>query len=369
MSATFLFWQNMISIHQKDFLEALAVQPGVTSVILVVQQDISAERKKMGWDVPQLKGIRVVVAPTNGQIDDLIAGHERGVHVFSGFNVGAVNAYAMKQCISGKRKIAIMSEPYNFAGNKGRLKKMKFKLDALRYKKHISFVLAIGDEGVAQFTAAGFAVDRVSPWGYFINMPAQFQVKKQTAGKCKIMYAGRLEEAKGIYRFATALLRHNANYELHVFGEGDDQEKIQDAYNIANAADKLSFTPFLKYEALLEKYNEYDWLVLPSTQKDGWGAVVSEGLLNGLKVICSTRCGAGTVIKEGWNGVRFNWEIAGDCDKAIEQMLQNKSFAEPQQLISWASKALVGDAGASYFIDITNYSSGQGPKPNAPWLT
>lgn len=368
MSATFLFWQNMISIHQKDFLEALAAQLGVGKVVLIVQQDISAERKKMGWDVPQLKGIQVAVAPTNDQIDDLIAGNEGGVHVFSGFNVGPVNTYAMRQCISSKRKIAIMSEPYNFAGNKGRIKKIKFQLDALRYKKHISFILAIGDEGVAQFTAAGFGVDKVFPWGYFINMPAQYQVKKETASKCKIMYAGRLEEAKGIFRFATALLGHNADYELHLFGEGADKEKIQEAYKAANASEKLKFTPFLKYEDLLQKYKEYDWLVLPSTQKDGWGAVVSEGLLNGLKVICSSRCGAGTVIREGWNGVRFNWEIAGDCDKAIEQMLQNKSFAEPQQLISWASKALVGDAGASYFINISNYRSGQRAKPQAPWL-
>ena len=155
---------------------------------------------------------------------------------------------------------------------------------------------------------------------------------------------------------------------MHLFGEGADKEKIQEAYKAANASEKLKFTPFLKYEDLLQKYKEYDWLVLPSTQKDGWGAVVSEGLLNGLKVICSSRCGAGTVIREGWNGVRFNWEIAGDCDKAIEQMLQNKSFAEPQQLISWASKALVGDAGASYFINISNYRSGQRAKPQAPWL-
>jgi len=368
MNATFLFWQNMISIHQKDFLEALVAQQGVDTIILVVQQDISPERKKMGWDVPQLKGIEVVVAPTNAQIDELIAKHTQGVHVFSGFNVGPVNTYAMKQCINAKRKIAIMSEPYNFAGSKGRIKKIKFKLDALRYKKHLSFILAIGDEGVKQFTAAGFGTDRVFPWAYFINMPPQYQVKRQTTSKCKIMYAGRLEEAKGIYRFATTLLTHNDDYELHLFGEGPDKEKIEQAYAAANAADKLKFTPFLKYEDLLLQYGAYDWLVLPSTQKDGWGAVVSEGLLNGLKVICSTRCGAGTVIKEGWNGVRFNWDIPGNCDKAIEQMLQKKSFAEPQQLIGWASKALVGDAGASYFISISKYSSGQGARPQAPWL-
>ncbi|MBC7553605.1 MAG: glycosyltransferase [Taibaiella sp.] len=363
----FVFWQNMVSIHQKAFLEALAAHNGTTHVILVVQELISANRKNMGWDVPTLAGVKIVAAPGNSEAGELVMQWPEAVHVFSGLNVGPLNKYAMGQCIKARRRIAVMSEPYNFREKKGILKRLKFTIDKMRYQKYIDFVLAIGTEGVSQFHEVGFADESVFPWAYYINIPAVVPpTAKKNQQLLKIMYAGRLEEAKGIFRFAGELLKQKHDFELHVYGEGADKDKISGSFAEAGATGKVRFYPFLKYEELLKQYVAYDWLVLPSTQKDGWGAVVSEALLNGLKVICSTRCGAGMVIKEGWNGLKFNWEVPGGCNAAISKMWE-MNFAEQKEIEEWAGKALTGAAGATYFMQIVKHKYAGGVLPEAPW--
>ena len=364
-----VFWQNMISIHQKDFLEALAVHEYAGKIMLVAEQDLSEERKKMGWNIPELRNIEVTIAPDAKKVKSIIEEHPSAVHIFSGFNVGGLNTIAMKICIGRKSRIAIMSEPYNLAGNKGRIRKLRFRWDKLRYNRHISFILAIGREGVSQYKEIGFDAGKVFPWGYFINMPETLQQRDnyRDDGKCKIMYAGRIEEAKGILRFTQALLKQDKNFELDLYGEGDDLPKIKDAFAAKDKSDMLRSFPFLKYEGLLKSYAGYNWLVLPSTQKDGWGAVVSEALLNGLRVICSTKAGASLVIKEGWNGLTFNWLTDGDCDTAILKMLAGNGFADPMEIIKEANISLTGKAGAQYFVRILQHKYENAARPLPPW--
>ena len=366
-----VFWQNMISIHQRDFLEALAMHESVKKITLVANEGISEQRKNMGWDIPELKNIDVIIAPGVEQVNAIIERYPSGVNVFSGFNVGPLNIAAMKQCIDKKRRIAIMSEPYNLAGKKGFIRKLKFTFDKLRYQDKIDFILAIGREGVQQFNDTGFDKDKIFPWAYFINMPTEIQQRnsglQHSDGKCRIMYAGRIEEAKGIYRFAAELLKQPADFELDIYGEGDDGQKIRDMYAAGGKAAQLKFFPFLRYEDLLKRYADYEWLVLPSTGKDGWGAVVSEALLNGLKVICSKKAGSSLVIKDGKNGVTFDWQKENDCAAAISKMLSNKGFDSPTEIISEANHSLTGKAGAAYFAGILEYQYNAGKRPDAPW--
>lgn len=46
---TFIFWQNIISLHQAAFLKALAKRH---EVILVAEQPLTRERAEEGWDSP-----------------------------------------------------------------------------------------------------------------------------------------------------------------------------------------------------------------------------------------------------------------------------------------------------------------------------
>ena len=53
----FIFYQNIISIHQSSFLTNLAINH---DVILFVYEDIYDSRKKQGWEVPKLANVKII---------------------------------------------------------------------------------------------------------------------------------------------------------------------------------------------------------------------------------------------------------------------------------------------------------------------
>lgn len=364
----FVFWQNIISIHQKSFLEALALMPGVDKVLLVVEHELTPVRKSMGWEAPELNGVEVVISPNKVQIESIVKEYSGAVHVMGGIRIGSMITSAFDHCVQLKCKIGIMSEQYDDAGYKGKLRGIKYKYFKLKYARQISFILAIGKRGVSQYQAMGYRSHIVFPWAYFITVNRNAPVVADSS-VTRIMYAGRLEEAKGIYKFVSELCATgNKNFQLGIYGSGPDEAKIKALLETNGLLDNVQFTSFVKYSELLEQYKGYDWVVLPSTQKDGWGVVVSEGLLNGLKAICSKKCGVSWVIKDGFNGLTFDWEENGCCRDAIKRMLSGEQFASQVQISAWADNTISGKAGASYFLQIIDSVFKNTEVPVAPWL-
>ena len=364
-----VFWQGIISIHQQSFLEALAKQPSVSKVLLVVEEEITPYRRNMGWDVPEVAGVEIVRSPSAAEIGQIVNAYIDAVHIMGGIRVGRMMKAAFDVCIKHKCKVGIMTEPYNKASLKGRLRAIKYQYYRLRYFRHIQFVLAIGKQGVAQYAGLGFDAQFIFPWAYFMSLGKEFKRGYDNPAIKRIIYGGRLEAPKGIYRFAAELMNAGSgNFVLDIYGTGEDEGKLKGLATANNRQGAINFFPFLKYEDLLKKYAEYDWVVLPSTQKDGWGAIISEGLLNGLKAICSSICGVSWVIKEGYNGVTFDWAEEGSCKAAINKMLHEHTFAAPESISLWANKAISGNAGAVYFLQILDCVYHKKEKPGIPWI-
>ncbi len=367
---TFIFWQNIISIHQKDFLEGLVMQPSVSKVVLVVEHELTPVRKAMGWETPVMKGIELVLSPGTEKIKELIKNEKEAIHVFGGIRIGYMITIAFDECIKHKCRIGVMTEPYNSAGFKGMLRDIKYRYYAAKYFRHIQFVLAIGKEGTGQYSTLGYDTNRLFAWGYFINIAQQKKVHRLAADdEIRIIYAGRLEESKGICRFVEEMINTGKkNFKLDIYGSGHDEEKLKQMITENGFANQVSFTRFIKYNELLTKYVLYDWVVLPSTQKDGWGVIISEGLLNGLKGICSSICGVSMVIKEGMNGVVFDWSEKGSCKSAILKMLDGKGFADSERISALARETISGEAGAKYFLQITDCVYNGKERPVIPFL-
>jgi len=369
LAMNLIFWQGIISIHQKSFLEALAWEPRVKSVTLVVEQTITDYRKNMGWDVPEIKHVQLIIAPDKQHITEIFATNKNAIHILGGLCVSPMMTNAINAGIAAKAKMGIMTEPYDRAGIKGMLRDIKYRYLKIRYSKHIDFLLTIGKEGVNAFTRLGFNTEKVFPWAYFVTIPLPERVP-DIAGKIRILYAGRVTEQKGIYRFVKELAATgNKDYVLDIYGDGPDVDKIRALMNGNSGEEQIHLYPFQKYDDMLLKYCAYDWVVLPSTQKDGWGVIINEGLLNGLKGICSNICGVSWAIKDGKNGVTFDWHTEHSCGNAIKQMLANESFWPAEKTALWAGAALTGEAGAAYCLQILDNVYDSGSRPTAPWLT
>lgn len=364
---TFIFWQGIISIHQKAFLEAVAAHSRANKVLLVVAEDITEYRKSMGWEVPQLENVTLIQSPSVQEIRQLIADNKDAIHTIGGIKVGTMLSAAFEECIRAGCRIGIMTEPYNWAGAKGLLRTIKYKYYQLRYARHIQFILTIGMQGELQYESLGYKRDRIFPWAYFVDVPATNNVA-DTQANVRLIYAGRLEPAKGILRFLSEIVRHNTpNYIFDLYGAGVDEAAIRKVISDNNCENKVKIHPFLKHDELLQKYANYNWVVLPSTGKDGWGVIVSEGLLNGLKAICSNICGAGRVINSGANGVVFDWNKSGDCSAAISKMLDNTGFRQSHEIRAWAEKGISATAGADYFFKIIDHIYNNKGRPGIPW--
>ena len=261
-----------------------------------------------------------------------------------------------------------MTEPYNDEGLKGKLRTLKYQYYRLRYFRHINFVLAIGRQGVHQYTNLGFPPKRIFPWAYFVSIAVGQPKKTDCPGDKRIIYAGRLEAAKGIYRFVEELLKsEHRNYRFDIYGEGPDEEKLRSLIEGSVSDGKITIRPFLKYEELLARYAGYDWVVLPSAQKDGWGVIVSEGLLNGLCALCSSICGVSRVIRSGYNGEVFDWQEVDGCRKAIDKMLTGDGFAGVDVIREWAGRSISGETGAEYFMRIVDSVYENKQRPLIPW--
>lgn len=364
-----VLWQGIISIHQKTFLEALARHPRVKKVTMVVERDISPYRKNMGWEVPQIEGVELIQAPDRERIRQIFSEHKDAVHVLGGIRVGPMMTMALEEGAKQKAKMGSLSEPYDRTGIKGMLRDLKYRYLRMFYYKHIDFFLAVGKEGVNTYTRLGFDPKRVFAWAYFVSVDTPVVKPAAPDDTIRIIYAGRIEEAKGIYPFVTELANvQDRKYRLDIYGGGPVEEKLKQFVQDNGLSDKVRFYPFMKYNELVKQYANYDWVVLPSVRKDGWGVVISEGALNGLKGICSNICGVSWAMKEHFNGVVFDWAKEGSCRQAIGKMLSGSGFATPAAIKDWAERSVSAEAGAAYYLEILDSTYSGKPMPTPPWV-
>jgi glycosyltransferase involved in cell wall biosynthesis len=113
--------------------------------------------------------------------------------------------------------------------------------------------------------------------------------------------------------------------------------------------------------------NKIDCLVLPSRQ-DGWGAVVSEALLSGCRVICSDACGSASVAQASDVGYVFK---SGDLESLSESLCKViksgiVTETERNRTRKWAQSSISNVVGAIYLAEIIQSNDGKNHSP--PWI-
>lgn len=85
-----VFWQNCLSPHQLPYIVHLMDDKRVDEVVVVTEESISDERKKMGWELgcyPQIEKCSIIISPNNDKIRALFNMREADSwHLFSGIH-------------------------------------------------------------------------------------------------------------------------------------------------------------------------------------------------------------------------------------------------------------------------------------------
>lgn len=364
----YVFWQNILSIHQSSFIRSLTAG---RRVILVVERETEERRVKDGWAVPDFGDTEIYIAPEDDVVDRLLA-IDDAVHVFTGIGSYAFVHNALRKAIKQKRRIGIISEPFNWLGVKGGLRYIRLALLGKRYGHGIDFILAIGHMGRKCFEKAGFDKQKIFDWGYFTELGNQemntVTANGGSATKAKLIFVGRITKDKGILELVRLCKTMEDQFDtLTIIGHGEREEELID---LINGSSKYNYLGALPNDETRKNIQVADIAILPSIGKDGWGAVVNEALLLGVPVITSDYCGASVLLDNKMRGEVF--EVKRNNLKLVIEKWLDKGVPqanERDRIRKWAVDKLSGMTAANYFNEIITYCYlGQAERPVAPWF-
>lgn len=359
-----VFWQNIVSPHQLPYIKKLINESNVDSVTLVAAEDISIDRKQMGWENGSVNenSVRIILAKNNRIDEDtakvlLSRDPENSIHLFSGITAFEFCLYYFKMSLNYKIKRGIISEgPLTFAyGIEGLkpiwLHKLKFILKERKYAPYIDYVFAIGTPAVKFFSSI-YSNWKVVPFAYCTEPPINIEQDNNQRDNVRFLFVGSLSKRKSPTTIVNAI-RKLKNYELTLIGEGSERKKIEETANSYNLGGGCTILNFQKQSIIHEKMSQHDVLILPSLH-DGWGAVVNEALQVGLYVIVSDRCGAADLIKDDEKrGMVFKAGNTKDLANKMRQVIANIQTIRANRIYraKWAEQHISPEAIAHYMIE------------------
>lgn len=128
----------------------------------------------------------------------------------------------------------------------------------------------------------------------------------------RILWVGRMLDCKRVDTLVKACVSDalKEKVELHLYGHGPEEENLKRLAKVGNNVFFHGFVPVAQVRELMRAHDVY---VLPSDGGEGWGAVVSEALEEGMKVLGTTGAGSSATILPPTHLFK-----AGDVNRLIE---------------------------------------------------
>ena len=356
---TFVFWQNVISIHQSAFIKALSKRH---KVVLVVERELGKDRAKQGWNIPSMGDAIVYVAPNGNKMDELLV-IDNCQHIFSGIDGFPMVFTAFKEAVAKGLQVSVFAEPYDWRGIKGFLRQVKYWWLFKRYGRYIRFLFTTGRMGQECYEKCGFPTAKIRQWGYFTEQNEVNSIDGQHI-KPNIIFIGMLDERKNILALIDAVKHCDGLYnKFYIIGGGPLEKEVKTAIQGCKTIEAVGSVP---NEDIKFYLSISDLLVLPSLF-DGWGAVINEALSAGTRVLCSEYCGASTLLDGKERGGIFKFDKQDNLEIKLAYWLQKGCLTVDQrnEIRLWAKKNISGDIVSQYFEDCIQNKNVM----NAPWIT
>ena len=118
---------------------------------------------------------------------------------------------------------------------------------------------------------------------------------REGASRLRVLWVGRMLNWKRVDTLVKACVSDalKDKVELHLYGHGPEEEKLK---RLANRGNNVFFHDFVPVAQVRDLMRAHDVYVLPSDGGEGWGAVVSEALEEGMKVLGTIEAGASATI-------------------------------------------------------------------------
>lgn len=360
-TAPVIFWQRMLSPHMAALASALARQ-GV-EVHYCAETTLSPERQALGWSSHPMPAVTRHEIPENRDaLVRLIEVLPQGaVHLGQGLLRNGRIGTAQHLLRQREARQWLMLEQVNDRGISGIVKRIQYGFALGQARHWAEHVLAIGSATENWLGARGLPRSMISPFAYFLDpMPSEVEAARH---EFSILFVGRLVPLKRLDLLIAALGSMEGNWRLKIIGDGP-QARILKSFAARNeaVAARIDWLGIAPQDRLSTHYAEADLLVLPSDY-DGWGAVASEALIAGCRVLVSDACGCAAAVSYAPGGRTFRAGSLPGLEKALSEVIDQGpvSHLERQDRAAWA-RCLNADAGADYLIALLS-----GERLPPPW--
>jgi len=356
----YIFWQNILSIHQSAFIRSLAERNDVT---IIVEKDIDNNRKKSGWTIPDFGNAKIIFKRNDFVLDDFFIDNQI-VHVFTGIKSFPFVFKAFKLAYKYKARIIVQSEPYNWVYGKVLIRKVKYIYLQLKYGKRVNAILTISNHSKICYKKASFREEKLIPWAYFTEKKMyKSSVIDNFNNLPRLVFIGSIDFRKNLLPVLPIISKYEDCFdEFAIYGNGNLMNEVKEY-----EGNKIKIYGNIPNNEIHEKIARADFLILPSLY-DGWGAVINEALMVGTKVLCSSNCGASDLIAEN-RGLIFNISPNNFEEKFLQLLKKGKtSENERENIINWSNRNISGKVASGYFEEIINHLFNNGKKPIAPWI-
>lgn len=362
---TYIFWQNIISIHQSAFLKSLSEDH---KVILVVEKTLSRTRKKTGWEIPDIGNVEIIISPSSTESKKLLRKYSDAYHILSGLGAYKLPTAILKLCKKYNfSNVIIITESYESFGIKGLIRKAKYNFFSKKYQNIIKGVFVTGMPARVCFESLKFSKDIIYDWGYFTEFTGQKNSKISDNTLPKLLFVGSIDKNKNILNKIPIILKHKSLFsKFYIIGSGPLVAKLEE---LILEIKSIEYKGVVKNSDIQDLMKECDLLVLPSLY-DGWGAVINEALSNGMRVLCSDNCGASILLDGTTRGSVFS-HTKNNFEEHLVKLLKQGVVSEKERnkIIDWSKNHISGSIAASYFNDCISYLRNKKQhKPKAPWL-
>lgn len=317
---------NIVSEHQLPLAREIVRRVGEDNYRYVYLKRTFAEREKLGWKIQELPKWCVPLKGNERLLEeaDCLYSGERRVDLFERrTRAGKITVYCSERWF----------RPRGIVPGKVRLLNPKFFLMTRRMVRWLNQDerakwLAIGPKAKEDAEWIGVDSEKILPWGYFVSpsvLPAHGSVRSNgNFDELRLLWVGRMLPCKRVEDIIQAVrLCNEGRYgnvtgpriTLDVFGVGPQENYLKKMVSRLKLCDLVRFAPPVPMNEVRALMRNHDLYVFSSNAREGWGAVVSEALEEGMRVIGTYEAGSSATLLP-----QSNLYHAGDYRRLAEMI-------------------------------------------------
>lgn len=350
-----VFISNFISLHTRELHDELTKKYGDLYHFISVEKPSD---RHLIYEPEQTHHNEVNFE--QNQVEALRLLDEADVIIYGSVNRKLINKYRRKdKIIFDMRERIYKGSKYQYLSLHAFISSL---INIRRFENHHEFALAMSGYNAYDASLYLNRPNHIYEWGYY---PLSEVNHKITFNKTLVLtYNSRLIDWKNpfvVLETALKMKQSGLDFKLNFIGSGDLSEQVHQYVEENNLNDNIIFYENISNIEVKNILYQSDILVHSASFKEGWGAVINEGLAAGCLVIASYAAGSSiSLIHDGKNGILFDPETTNDLYNKIiwatEHESQVRSIREcaANTYLEKYSPAFVAERFANMLSDIVN---------------